>query len=246
MSSINLQAKWLESDIKAIVLEHMRAKNLISDRDVIINEFTVDDYSRRADIVIVRDYDVIAVEVKSEFDTLARLKGQTEKYSQFFDKVIVAATSNHIPKATTQTHSSVELWEVTDNGVAIKRRGKKSPVKDKSILFKMMTLRELSTVATKHGFSEKKRTRTNLECFLQSKSVRLLREEAINCLRKRYAMTSNYFWKNISNKPISANSLQALSFASVQKAAQQNSSTTWLSNISLDLDALTFKHESID
>lgn len=233
MSFHELQPKRLEPDIKAIVLEYMRAKNLISDSDVVINEFTIDGYSRRADLVIVRKNDTIAIEVKSQFDSLHRLKGQTEKYTVFFDKVIVVTTGNHLSKAVSQTASEVEIWELNDSMIKVIRRGKKNLVKNKLTLLRMMKVRELSVVATKNGFSENSRTRSNLEKFLLNKSINTLRGALIGCLRKRYALTSNYFWQNIQNSSISTKSLQNLSFASfTKKSITETTPSDWLSNIS--------------
>jgi hypothetical protein len=240
MSCKELHQKRLEPQIKAIVLEHMRSKNMISESDVIINEFTMDGYSRRADLVIVRQNDTIAIEVKSESDTLSRLKGQTEKYTEFFDKVIVVTTQNHLSKAIIQTPDNVEVWELKDLSIRIARRGKKRLVKSKSNLLKMMKVRELSVAATKYGYSENKRTRENLEGFLMSVSVKALRSELIKNLQKRYSLTSNYFWKNIANSQVSVKSVANLSLSSLsRKIKSEASPADWLSNISNAISSIS-------
>ncbi|WP_288739461.1 sce7726 family protein, partial [uncultured Rheinheimera sp.] len=105
----SLATKAFEPEIKAYALEYLRMKGHITKNDVVINEFTIDSYSRRADLVIIRDDYLLAIEIKSEFDSLARLSGQTEKYLEFFDKVLLVTSDSHLEKSIEKVNSNIEI-----------------------------------------------------------------------------------------------------------------------------------------
>ena len=111
--------KILEIDIKAIILEYLIAKSRLNENHSIISEFAVDRNSRRADLVIADDRRLTGFEIKSEADSLCRLTGQTEKYLDYFDKVIVVAAPKHISNIVKTTPKNVAIWEVSNKGIKI-------------------------------------------------------------------------------------------------------------------------------
>jgi len=72
--------RLLEPQIKALIINYLRSKNKLNQDTTVINEFTVDGYSRRVDLLVADKKHFIAFEVKSEADSLTRLEGQTQKY----------------------------------------------------------------------------------------------------------------------------------------------------------------------
>lgn len=226
-----LVQKKLEPHIKAHVLEYLRSRKRISENDLIISELTVDGYLRRADLVIVREDELIAIEIKSQFDSLKRLSGQTEKYSEFFDKVILVTTSNHIQNAMSKVCTNVEILLFDENSISVIRRGRKKIITNKISLLKMMTKRELSALAIKLGYSNESKTRELLTEFLNSRSIRAIRKEVFLNLKKRYCMTSEYFWKSVLEKPISIETVANLSVNNLTKKSKIKPNKDWLSGI---------------
>ncbi len=67
------EVKYFESDIKALLIQFLMEKNILSEDAIIINELTVDKYARRADIVLLKKDELHAYEIKSDADSLTRL-----------------------------------------------------------------------------------------------------------------------------------------------------------------------------
>lgn len=194
---MNSREKMLESAIKALVINHIFLKeNNVATiaTDFIIDEFSVANFSRRVDLIHSKNNQIFAYEIKSEFDSLARLKGQVDEYITHFDKVTVVTAPRHIDKALLLTPKHVAVWEVTGNKLKVVRRGKISPITDKMKFIRMMTLIELLSLAKKLNIEIKDKKRKIVELSLLSIPTKYLREEAINSLKKRYSKRGiNYY-----------------------------------------------------
>jgi hypothetical protein len=209
--------KILEIDIKAIVLEYLMSKNNLIENHSIISEFSVDRNSRRADLVIAQDKRLIGFEIKSEADSLCRLSGQTEKYLDYFDKVIIVAAPKHISNIVERTPKNVAIWEVSNKGIKVVRRGRIVEVVDKKNLLKLMTVPELAKLANKSKLSLKSKNRRNLEDALQNIPVNILRKMAIHSVKERYSLTSNFFYNMLGENKVSPEFVRLLSQSNVQE-----------------------------
>ncbi|WP_449555113.1 sce7726 family protein [Lelliottia amnigena] len=194
---MNSKEKMLESAIKALVIKNifLKVNNVETiSNDFIIDEFSVANFSRRVDLIHSKNNQLFAYEIKSEFDSLARLQGQVDEYLTHFDKVTVVAAPRHIDKALLLTPKHVAVWEVAGNKLKIVRRGKTTPITDKMKFIRMMTLIELLSLAKKSKIEIKDKKRKIVELSLLSIPTKCLREEAINNLRKRYSKRDmNYY-----------------------------------------------------
>ena len=132
----------LEPELKAMLLNHLRNRKSLSCSDTIMNEFTVGDFSRRVDLALIRDCELIGFEVKSEADSLYRLEGQTQKYLEYFDKVVIVAASKHIPSILSLVPNNVGVWEVLGDRIVIRRRGIKKRISKKLSFIEMMRVSE--------------------------------------------------------------------------------------------------------
>ncbi|MNH03581.1 hypothetical protein D3C79_628490 [compost metagenome] len=54
MSKMKKDNKYREGDMKALLIEFLMSKKDFSNESLIINELTVDKYSRRADLVLIK------------------------------------------------------------------------------------------------------------------------------------------------------------------------------------------------
>lgn len=74
--------------------------------------------SRRvADMVFISNSRSYAIEIKSEYDTTARLEGQLEEYLSLFDYVIIFSAPNHIRKIKGVIPENVGLYSISIDGI---------------------------------------------------------------------------------------------------------------------------------
>ena len=74
--------------------------------------------SRRvADMVFISNSRSYAIEIKSEYDTTARLEGQLEEYLSLFDYVIIFSAPNHIRKIKGVIPENVGLYSISTDGI---------------------------------------------------------------------------------------------------------------------------------
>ncbi|OFW88499.1 MAG: hypothetical protein A3J37_07375 [Alphaproteobacteria bacterium RIFCSPHIGHO2_12_FULL_45_9] len=194
-----IDEKMLENDIKAMLIEHLRHKQVISSNSVLINEFNIDGFTNRADLVIAEDDGLFAYEIKSESDTLQRLEKQVEKYSQFFDKVIVVAATKHIPNVLSIVSSDIAVWEVTPSGFKVLQRGRASKSQERENLLRILNVKELKRLAVNSGRIPDAIRRSFLEAVLSDISYAQLRKAVIEALRERYYNSSMSFWQIASD-----------------------------------------------
>ena len=138
-----MKEKYLEADIKNIIINHMVDNGILEENDTLINEFTIADYARRVDLALIKSNKLYAYEVKSASDTLVRLEGQIKTYLEYFDKVTVIAASKHIEKILDLAPLQVAVWELNDEKVKIVRRGKTNFIGDKLKFLDLMTVSDL-------------------------------------------------------------------------------------------------------
>jgi len=83
-----------ERDIKIALCRHIK-KNDWKRSDVLISEYFVENASRRADIIAANGH-LVAFEIKSDVDSLARLEGQIASFSRHFESVTIVCTERHL------------------------------------------------------------------------------------------------------------------------------------------------------
>lgn len=197
---MSIKEKTLESAIKALVINNIFIKENNTpaiDNGFIIDEFSVANFSRRVDLIHIKNNQIFAYEIKSDFDSLTRLQGQVSEFVEHFDKVTVVAASRHIEKALLLTPKKVAVWEVLGGKLKVVRRGKTSPINDKMKFIRMMTLLELLALAKRSNIDIKEKKRKLVELSLLTLPTKKLREEAIKNLKTRYRKRDiNYYDKN--------------------------------------------------
>jgi hypothetical protein len=224
--------RLLETDIKAATIDYLKTKGLISASDSIISEFTIEMKARRADLAIVREKDIWAVEVKSEFDSLSRLNGQTEKYLEYFDKVIVVCSPKHTMQVLEIIDSQIAVYEIgITKEIKVIRRGRKRVNKNKNTFLKMMSRTELSKLASKYQYSMKSRSRRRLECFLECVPKDVVRDAALEYLRDKYKYTSSVFWNSAIEQTVTNEMIINLSLTKILydlKVKNTKNNMSWL------------------
>lgn len=193
-----MKEKYLEADIKNIIINHMVNNGILEENDTLINEFTIADYARRVDLALIKSNKLYAYEVKSASDTLVRLEGQIKTYLEYFDKVTVIAASKHINKILDLAPLQVAVWELDDEKVKIVRRGKTNFIGDKLKFLDLMTVSDLIKIVKAENLSLKNFRRNTLEQNLIYLPIVKLRKYAIASLQEKYRSTNQAFF-NILN-----------------------------------------------
>ncbi|MBE2898111.1 sce7726 family protein [Pasteurellaceae bacterium 20609_3] len=75
-------------------------------------ELPIANFSRRIDLVMANGK-LSGFEIKSEQDTLKRLEGQIEVYTQYFEDVVVVCATKHLQGVMNITPQNVGIWEFT-------------------------------------------------------------------------------------------------------------------------------------
>ena len=88
-----------DADVRRILRDRLQATQVVSDDARLVEELGLCKGSVRADIAVVNGI-LKGYEIKSEKDTIARLKTQASVYSQVFDTVTLVVAERHLKKAT--------------------------------------------------------------------------------------------------------------------------------------------------
>jgi hypothetical protein len=215
-------SRLLEPHIKALILNHLVKKNQLIEGQTIINEFTLNGYTRRVDLVLCTDKSLIAIEIKSEADSLVRLEGQTSKYLEYFDKVIIVAASKHVDNVIKSVPNNVAVWAVENNSIKIKQRGKIIPIIQKSKFIDLMKSNELLKLARRLGLSNVTKTRRAAIKALEAVHFDVLKKAAISNIQERFDATCSLYWQSVKNCQVLPEHIQLLSPYKEQRVLQKN------------------------
>lgn len=201
----------LEPEIKAMLAGRLLARGYFVGDAVLINEFTVDGSSRRADLVVANTR-LHAFEIKSSSDSLERLPGQLETYQRFFDKVTLVVAPCHEDKVLSMAQDAIAVWRVDDSGeLRILRRGRCLEVRDRDALVSLLQVSDLRSVLRKAGVSPLPRLRADLVAATQNLPIARLRKAVLGAIKNRYADTTRVFLREIGNGPVCREHLEKLS-----------------------------------
>ncbi|EMP2054345.1 sce7726 family protein [Enterobacter kobei] len=205
-----------EKEIKKTVLNYLLIKGKIKNETIVINELTIDSFARRVDLAILVDGKIIAYEIKSDADSLYRLSGQLEKYKQYFDKIIVITTIKHVENILNMIPENIEVWEVADENIKIKKRGKLSKIEDKGNYLDLLRVQDMRKLAKKFkiqlGSSGKREIKDILKKNLNKIPAQNLKFFVIDAISQRYKTTSSNFIENIKiGNKVTINDLNRLS-----------------------------------
>lgn len=209
------KSKMHERKLKTMSLNYLLNKGNIKSDGVVINEFTIDNYSRRVDLAIISNGNFIAVEIKSDADSLDRLTGQTDKYLEYFDKVIVFVGESHLQNAILALPANVEIWSTDGDKIKISKRGIKKKIKEKTKYLDLLKKSEMINLSKKIGIQCKKTTKSSIkkELNLQLKGVAAsrIKEATLEIIRNRFKQTFDLFLNSTKKGHIESDAIDLLS-----------------------------------
>lgn len=212
----------LETRMKAQTLQYMVGSGFIGQGDTVVGEFCINRFKRRVDLVVFQDDKIIALEIKSENDSLRRLAGQVSDYLEYFDKVIIVSSTKHLKEVCSVIPPKVGVWEMDDTKEKIRRVrvGRLEKVKDAGVYFSMMKADELRKLARKNNIGTRMMRRSELLDALSGLSLYETKVAAIEAVKERYRMTSEMFWRHMSF-PLSETDVDFLNSKGVRVGAQR-------------------------
>lgn len=181
-----------EADLKAVVLNELLHRSQGWQRAVIANEFRLGTTSVRADLAVFGT-EFVGIEIKSERDSLKRLNAQVAAYAKYFDRVIVAVASRHLPNLDWKALHKADVWAISESG-RISVASERSEFPETSCLSELLT------------FAQRSRHDLDDECP-DSDATAIFELE----FRKRFGETSDQFWRSVGDKQIAPSDLALLS-----------------------------------
>lgn len=174
-----------EATAKALILTHVRRA---SGRRLptVTAELTLGMSSVRADLVVVRDSELIGIEIKTERDTLRRLPAQIKGYAKFFHHAMIVADERHLAAILNMDVRGASVWVLEENGIELVSKGQRN-VPCSSVFGEMMT-REERRVFDAGG-----------------------REAYLEVFTKRYGESSQTFWDSVRGRKIRSEDIKFLS-----------------------------------
>ncbi len=200
MRRLNMLERYVnmsEKEIKTAVLDKLLKTGQIDSSSIVFSEMNLARKARRLDLGYVKNQEMVAIEVKSEKDSLFRLEGQLEEYRKYFDRVIVAVAGKYVEGVLAMADDDVAVWKVTSDGLKVIRKGRLIKNIAKKNYIELMTKREISLLARRIGINSPNLAMYELKMEVLSKLSKIsksdVKEILLDGISKRFSMPSNRF-----------------------------------------------------
>ena len=186
-----------EKEIKTTVLDKLLKTGQIDFSSLVFSEMNLARKARRVDLGYIRNQEMVAIEIKSEKDSLFRLAGQLEEYRKYFDRVIVAVAGKYVEGVLAIADEDVAVWEVTSDGLKVIRKGRLIKNISKQNYLELMTKREVSLLARRIGIIPSDLAMYELKMEVSSRLNKISKSDVkdilLDGISKRFSMPSNRF-----------------------------------------------------
>ncbi|AGE28529.1 sce7726 family protein [Pseudomonas poae] len=186
-----------EKEIKTTVLDKLLKTGQIDFSSIVFSEMNLARKARRVDLGYIRNQEMVAIEIKSEKDSLFRLAGQLEEYRKYFDRVIVAVAGKYVEGVLAIADDDVAVWEVTSDGLKVVRKGRLIKNISKQNYLELMTKREVSLLARRIGIIPSDLAMYELKIEVSSRLNKISKSDVkdilLDGISKRFSMPSNRF-----------------------------------------------------
>ncbi len=137
-----------------------------------------------ADMVFISKGHSYAIEIKSEFDTTARLENQLKEYISLFDYILIFTAPNHLEAIKAVLPEYVGLYCISKTGIQKKQREKIN-----RHVLKSEMLISIPSVAVKNKFSIKgKLTSDEIRSVVIKKSYKVIHNYFISYYREKLSV----------------------------------------------------------
>ncbi|MGH6736881.1 MAG: sce7726 family protein [Methyloceanibacter sp.] len=185
-----------EVGIKAALIDDLFETGAVDDASVIVNEMLVPGWRRRADLVHANGQ-LVAYEIKSEADSLARLPGQIDSFTRWFEGVAVVVAPKHVQNVLASIEDGVGVFtaSVEEGAVSIRRvRPIRLASLGREAALRHMSTADLGRVAKSQGLTSRAcGHRQTLEVIVSELPLASLRIAAIEAIKRRHSRTYDRF-----------------------------------------------------
>ena len=202
--------KSFEIDIKISVIDKIIESGYLDDSGVLLNEYSLDNNSRRVDLAVLSRDKFYGFEIKSDADSLKRLHGQSIKYLEFFDKLIVVVTSKHLKKSLEILPDNVEVWEFRNNKIIVSRRGRTIKIKNKISFLRLMSMKDLKRFARQENLRADADKRHEIEQHLIRSPLNKIRRKSFLSIFNKYEKATSEFIATAHLLGLQKNNIKAL------------------------------------
>ena len=210
--------KYYETRIKCDVLNFLRKNNAVDSRSIIASEYVLGSTGRRADLAAYNNAKFIGIEIKSQHDSLARLKDQLDVYASCFDEVMLVVDERHVDNALNVTPDHVTVFEARRTGaIEVCRAATVTSVAVNEMRLRLLTVVELKKLLSIPSATPAKKT------FLLAQGLSLpdevIRTAIIDSFSQAFSVTSSHFWESVRRKNVSLSALGLLSRYASRRAS---------------------------
>lgn len=184
------ESRLCDADIRTPLLAWLIKSHEGDPKTGIIEEFKMPRPSARIDVALVNGQ-LAGYEIKSDADTLVRLRSQIPAYSGLFDRVSVVTTKRHVEA----TRVAIPKWwgiivassDAPDQPFKVLRKGRLNPAPSSSSLLYALTKSELQELLEFHtGRKMRSARKDTLVCEITRNVPNgQLRDRARELLRER-------------------------------------------------------------
>lgn len=202
--------KYYESHIKCDFLNYLRVGKIINARSTIASEYVLGTTGRRADLAVHNGSRFIGIEVKSQYDTLTRLRDQLKVYTACFDDVIIVLDERHLEEGLEIASAEVAVFEVNrKGGINLRRAPTMNPQIDPITRLQLLTVQELKKLTGYNLSAPAKRS------LLLEQAAKLqgdvIRDAVLDAFMQTFFNTSGDFWRHVKRKRVTLEALGCLS-----------------------------------
>jgi hypothetical protein len=185
-----------EAQIKAALIDRLFLDGFIDNETVLISELPVASWSRRADLVLANGK-ILGFEIKSKFDSTARLAAQLEAYAGSFEGVSVVIDQKHVANVEKIASEAVGIFTIIDGPIKPTITMVRKPrVRALSLdaAMRLMVVSDLRELLRSEGRAlDRSYGRQRIEVEARTLPLQTIRNWAVNALKKRYAAYHGQF-----------------------------------------------------
>ena len=193
---MNINKKWNEERIKAVLIDYLIKKNK-DNKYLICSEVPLLGGKRWVDILEIKENSLIAYEIKSDLDSLINLKGQLSDYMNTFNETYVLLSKKFTGKHKNLPKNIGYFWVAPEKGgIILKRKSKRKIFLSKKNLSYFLWKTDIPANLRRY---KEPIDLTRLR-VIKYNTVKFIHSLAITALKRRYVDRFELFLKERSDK----------------------------------------------
>lgn len=178
-----------DNGVRNLLIDELNNKYKNDPDTRIINELGINNGESRVDVAVVNGI-IHGYEIKSDFDTLARLPRQMAYYNKLFQRMTIVSSRKYYQ----QVYELVPKWWgikiISHDGMRLieKRKGRKQSAQDKDSLLRLLWKKDLEDFIDVMGYPKrmkKLKKHQLLEVFSEEADVYTIQQHVYKSLKTR-------------------------------------------------------------